>query len=102
MLTYMPNKKRTRWYKNKGNCALSKKPSSSYQCDEYPMQRTREGGKNNYPHRVSLRWVPGSQNMAVGAYFGVLGAAMKKSKKYRFFVITTHAVPTVPLPLARK
>lgn len=57
--TYMPNKKRVSgWYKGKGGCSLAK-PSPSHQCDEYPMQRTREGGPENWPARVSLKWVPG-------------------------------------------
>ncbi len=101
VLNYMPNKKREgSWYLNKGDCALPK-PSNSYQCDEYPMQRTREGGSRNWPQRVSLRWVPGSENMSVGGYFGVLAKGMKKSKKYRFVVITTHSLPTAALPLAK-
>lgn len=99
-------KSHKKWYVKRGahfgGCGIYPKPSPSANCDEYPMQSTLQGGERNYSlGRVSLKWVVGSENQYVGAHFGGMTRAMKKSKNYNFWVITTTSFPTSGLPLAK-
>jgi len=103
VLTYKPNKKgNRRWYAARGGRGGCKRPGlPSYDCDEYPFFKTKEGGPKNFPGTVSLRWVPAGQNRSVGAHFGFLARSMKKPRNREFVVVTSSLLPTVALPIGK-
>lgn len=98
------------WYTKAMECSPVKKRLAQtqigldVQCDEFPFYKTNEGGKNNHPGRVSLRYIDGSDNMRGGGLWGglVSSAGLKSSKDKKFLVIASDEFPaSLALPLNR-
>lgn len=103
MLTYNPRPDRPRrWYVGKGGCRKdSARYSPDKDCDEFPFYRTKEGGAKNFPFRVSLDWMPNSENRSVGGHLGYLSRYMRGRNRGddRFVVATSQDLPSFALPM---
>ncbi len=69
-----------------------------------PFHKTKEGGINNYPHRVSLRLINKQDNQKVGAHFGglVISVGLNKGRGHGFLVVPINEAPFVTLGLSLK
>jgi RHS repeat-associated protein len=98
----------SRWYIGSGNCtagdlvAAISKYGPAVDCDEFPKNSMDLGGAGNYPSFVSLRYVPGGQNKAIGAMWMQLvnSSGMKKDKNKKALVVAWREIPiSVWLPV---
>lgn len=90
----------SQWYLRKGGCTDGRKIKaiskygSKVDCDEFPMNSMKKGGKKN-KSIVSLRYVPGSQNKSIGGMWSGLAAAsgMKSDLKKKALVVAWKEIP---------
>jgi len=88
------------WYRRYRECngfararAAIKYNTPLLDCDEYPMFSTYQGGPSRYPHIVSLRPLPRSENRSVGALSRWLYRSFKFKDRKMFLVISSPEIP---------
>lgn len=109
VLNYLPRKRRN-WQAKEIECSSTKKLLAMHsfnttfvQCDEFPFYRTRQGGPENHPQRVSLRYIPRRENQSVGGMFGSLIRFSKLRRNDEVLVIAGQDIPlSTPLPVRRR
>ena len=92
LYTYLKRKK-TAWYNRYSECSVFKRKVAEARfggmvgCDEFPFFASRQGGPENYPGKVSLRFIPYIENRQVGLLFAGMVSASRMKTNDHFLVV---------------
>lgn len=98
LLTYVRRSGKPSWYSRMSECTGIARAKAIrdfgplIQCDEFPFYAARQGGPENYPHRVSLRLIPMIENRGVGVLLAGMVSASKMRNNDHFIIITDPSV----------